>query len=501
MLGVFFFFMYVSLLILYVIGRCRGFHTIDNLLEILLTFIILYNSFDVAGREFNGKLFIVYCMAIGMFNGTNFLGVASSHLVRKSILAFIIVFLVNTAYTIFIHKYKKRPDWQIKSWKDRAAKVLRSLASMHLLFNIEIAFQCIRQLNLDSEETRKFFYGESSFSEISYFLFASLNLVVSTIGICKWFFSYKKNMAYMLRNSSYCMLTCAKYGIRFDLVTQVEKNKLKRRAKSMGTTYDAEYSQSRAHTRAWSRFTTPVLVSKKTKMNKKFTTHDTVSRSRDTPSLKVSVSNLNMHGCKSTRENSPYLSPSTGLMNSKTSHFSRPKSTNLAQSFQGIEIRSSRFKQESDIPTSSRKSKFKKTKLDHVEKLKRHNSKKSFKSKSSKKSKKSNLSSKNRSYRVKQMNKIQPIVLSEKVNFAKPNNKVVNKLKFQKKKTNVTVEHQMNVNFSKIQYDHKISSFSVEQEDLLTCFLAGINSDCFTVNKRISFENKKGFFNILAAGA
>ena len=59
----------------------------------------------------------------------------------------------------------------------------------------------------------------------------------------------------------------------------------------------------------------------------------------------------------------------------------------------------------------------------------------------------------------------------------------------------------MNVNFSKIQYDHKISSFSIEQEDLLTCFLAGINSDCFTVNKRISFENKKGFFNILASGA
>lgn len=31
--------------------------------------------------------------------------------------------------------------------------------------------------------------------------------------------------------------------------------------------------------------------------------------------------------------------------------------------------------------------------------------------------------------------------------------------------------------------------------------MAGINSDCFTVNKRISFENKKGFLNILAAGA
>lgn len=71
------------------------------------------------------------------------------------------------------------------------------------------------------------------------------------------------------------------------------------------------------------------------------------------------------------------------------------------------------------------------------------------------------MSKKNRSNRVKQMNKIQPIKLSENMNFTKAN-KVVHKLKLQKKKTNVTVQHQMNVNFSKIQYDHKISSFSNE---------------------------------------
>lgn len=337
--------MYVVLIVLYVVGRCRGFHTIDNLLEILLAFTILYLSFDVAGREFDGKLFIVYCMSVGLFNGANFLGLGSHSLSQKNIIGFAVMFVLNTAYTIFIHKYKKRSDSELRSWKDKSAKVLRSLTSMHMLFNIEVAYQSIRQLNLDAEQTRRFFYGDSTFMEIAIFLFASLNLIVSTIGICNWFFSYKRNMKYMLRNSSYCMLTCAKYGIRFDLVTQVEKNKLRRKAKSLGTTYDAEYSQSRAYTRAWSRFTTPVLISKKTRVAaKKVPTHPTVSRSRETPSYKTNMTNLNLNSFnKSTRENSPYLGPSSGFANSKTTHFSRPKSTNLAPSFKGIEISKSRF--------------------------------------------------------------------------------------------------------------------------------------------------------------
>jgi len=51
---------------------------------------------------------------------------------------------------------------------------------------------------------------------------ASLNL--SILGIIKWVIDYKKVVEFMLQNSSYLMLTCIKFGIRFKLVDKLESS-------------------------------------------------------------------------------------------------------------------------------------------------------------------------------------------------------------------------------------------------------------------------------------
>jgi thiol:disulfide interchange protein len=65
-MGIGFFTISVLALVLYLVGRFLGFHAIDNLLELLMLYFIFWASLEVAGREDNGKMFIVYSMFVGI---------------------------------------------------------------------------------------------------------------------------------------------------------------------------------------------------------------------------------------------------------------------------------------------------------------------------------------------------------------------------------------------------------------------------------------------------
>jgi hypothetical protein len=161
--------------------------------------------------------------------------------VRK-VVVFSILLVANVLYLIFSSKSSnRRSKFKISTKKEKIKGILRSLKSLHFVLCFYIATHSMKILNLNSYLTRQYFQ-KSGFTVLNSFviLLFSLNLCFSIVGICNWFWSFKKNIVYMLDHSSYVMLICAKYGIRFRLVSKLE---MKKQAKKTGKTpvYSSTY--------------------------------------------------------------------------------------------------------------------------------------------------------------------------------------------------------------------------------------------------------------------
>jgi hypothetical protein len=54
----------------------------------------------------------------------------------------------------------------------------------------------------------------------------SINITLSALLVFTWLGQYKQTIIRMLKGNSYLMMTCAKYGINYDLVIRNNKKKL-----------------------------------------------------------------------------------------------------------------------------------------------------------------------------------------------------------------------------------------------------------------------------------
>ena len=202
-------------LILYFVGRKKGFNVISDLYRLVFSITAIDVVLSLAAG--NSKVFILYSMSKGFWYGLglNLLSFELSFIAPMTIIA--IQIALNTACLTL--KKKTETSSREISRMISVKTFLKSIDTVLMILAVYTFPSVVRNLALVLNPG----FNSSLVYQVCCFLVSTSALITSILIFSTWMQTYRSRVSSMLKLNSYIMMTCAKYGIRHSLVTESHK--------------------------------------------------------------------------------------------------------------------------------------------------------------------------------------------------------------------------------------------------------------------------------------